>query len=336
MPTLSAWSSSFISSLSLFSTCLGETLSFRGAARDQRLALARRSGDTYAPPPVEQSHFLPPIPVTAGEGEDELELLDICLLASVDGKFHAVNRTSGQLLWSMPSTSSTSSPEALRPLVRTQHTDSDAHSQEHEHKELYIIEPQSGDIYVLNRPDAPLQPLPFSMANLVDMSPFSFSDENDGRMFIGKKETSLLILELETGRLKGTVNSECPWDAFGNDADQSSAEIDLDELDGTKPPKEKPVSTEVLIGRTDYYISIHTKPPTPSSPRPPVQNLTFSTYGPNNQDHALQSRYRRTPDDIYVQPMPDGGVMTFQAAPSHPDGGLLWGHTFAKTMYVSL
>ena len=43
----------------------------------------------------------------------------------------------------------------------------------------------------------------------------------------------------------------CPWYPFGEweEGDQG-LEIDLDELDGTKPPKGKTPSTEILIGRT--------------------------------------------------------------------------------------
>ena len=122
-----------------------------------------------------------------------------------------------------------------------------------EHRELYIIEPQTGDIYVLPKPDAALQRLPYSMPQLVDMSPFSFAGDDEQRVFVGKKETSLLMLELETGHLKGAINadSECPWDPFGDSEDTLNGELDLDELDGTKP--KKPVSTTVLIGRTGGF-----------------------------------------------------------------------------------
>jgi serine/threonine-protein kinase/endoribonuclease IRE1 len=188
---------------------------------------------------------------------DSLDLLDILLLASVDGNFHALNRTSGDILWSMSARASSSSkPSALAPLVRTEHVDYDPDlvddSTPHE---MYIIEPQSGDIYVLPNPSSPLQRFPFTMQELVDMSPFSFSsgdgdDDYDGRVFVGKKETSLLVVELETGKVKATLNSECPWDQFeefrrdGREDD----EVDLDELDGSKP--QKPPTTDVYIGRT--------------------------------------------------------------------------------------
>ncbi|KAH8112370.1 hypothetical protein DFH11DRAFT_1607229 [Phellopilus nigrolimitatus] len=318
MAPLSRLSNALSTFVLLVSTCLAEKIALRGGLQERKLSLE--------PGPVDQYRFLPPVQAPHGGPEDELELLDICLLASVDGKFRALNRSSGQVLWSMEATSS-SVPAALGPLVRTQHVD---HNDDGEPNELYIIEPQSGDIYVLPSSDAPLQRLPFSMAQLVDMSPFGFSGDDEHRVFVGKKETSLLLIELETGRLKGTVNSECPWDPFGDlDYEQSKVDLDLDELDGTKPSKNKPVSTEVLIGRTDYHVSIHTRPRSPFDPKPPVQNLTFSTYGPNNQDHAIQGTYRRTPDDTYIQSMPNGEIMSFRTSTSEwSESRPLWGITF--------
>jgi hypothetical protein len=87
----------------------------------------------------------------------------------------------------------------------------------------------------------------------------------------------------------------------------------------------------------DYHISIHTRHRGPSSFKPPVQNLSFSTYGPNNQDKALQSTYRRTADDIYIQPLPNGNVIPLKSrrsASSKQDSHLTWAHTFSSPMYV--
>lgn len=181
--------------------------------------------------------------------DSEAELLDIVLVASVDGKFRALNRTSGQTLWSMSSYAADGpSPTSFAPLVRTVHPERDPDlTDDTIDQEIYIIEPQSGDIYVMADPSAPLQRFPFSMSELVDISPFSFSDSNDLRVFVGRKETSLLLIELETGRIKATLNSACPWDPF-EDLQQSEDEIDLDELEGTNHKAHPP--TEVFIGRT--------------------------------------------------------------------------------------
>jgi hypothetical protein len=182
----------------------------------------------------------------------DLDLLDVLLVASVDGKFHALNRTSGNTLWSMssfPSSTSISAPATLGPLVRTNHVDQAPDlTDETTNQELYVIEPQSGDIYVMATPTSPLQRLPYSMSELVDMSPFSFLWSGDHRIFVGHKETSLLRIELETGKFKATrTSSECPWDLY-DDQNDGDREVDLDELETSKAQTSSP--TEVFISRT--------------------------------------------------------------------------------------
>lgn len=128
------------------------------------------------------------------EDKEDVTLLDIVLVASVDGRFHALNRTSGQKLWSM-SHSAHEAPSSLAPLVRTKHAsyDSDLTDDDDAHHEVYMIEPQSGDIYVMATPSSKLQRLSFSMAQLVEMSPFKFARDDDERVFVGKKERNILI-----------------------------------------------------------------------------------------------------------------------------------------------
>jgi len=140
-------------------------------------------------------------------------------------------------------------PGALSPLVRTSHIEYDYEiTDDTVPQEMYIIEPQSGDIYIMPRPSAPLQRFPFSVQELVDMSPFRLPGDEDGRVFVGKKETSLLVIELETGRIKATLNSECPWDQFEEFRKDKLDELDLDELEGSK--SRMPQTTDVYIGRT--------------------------------------------------------------------------------------
>ncbi|EPQ51887.1 hypothetical protein GLOTRDRAFT_80895 [Gloeophyllum trabeum ATCC 11539] len=294
----------FFALLVILGRCLAEPIALRGQnIKDRITALAtheRKNLISYQPPPES----------TSASEEERLQALDIVLLASVDGKFHALNRTNGAVLWSMSGSSSSSAPAALSPLVRTTHADHDPDLTDDEaYQEQYIIEPQSGDIYVMVSPTSPLQRLHFSMAQLVDMSPFSFSTE-DRKVFVGKKETSLLLIELETGKIKATLNSECPWDPLDFTA-SDPVDIDLDELEEEAMHRDVSVPTEVFIGRTDYHLSIYTRPSS-SSGKPVVQNLSFSTYGPNNQDVALQARYRRTPDDLYIQSLPDGKTIAWK------------------------
>ncbi|KAJ7756994.1 hypothetical protein B0H16DRAFT_1885715 [Mycena metata] len=254
------------------------------------------------------------------------ELLGIVLVASVDGKFHALNRSTGRTLWSTGSfSSSASQPSTLAPLVHTSHIDHDPDlTDDTAYQETYIIEPQSGDIYVMATPSSPLQRFPFTMSELVDMSPFSFAAADDHRVFFGRKVTSLLLVELETGNIKATINSACPWDPFEDLRDEG--ELDLDELGGSKPQMSKP--TEVFIGRTDYHITIHTRPS--NRHQIPVQNLSFSTYGPNNQDNVLQAAYRSTKDDAYIQSLPKGEIISFKAKQNSASDSVIWASKFTN------
>ena len=228
--------------------CVAETFSIR------KRALVTRPNNPSGFP------LKPPIAgVGDGSKREDLYLLDIILVASVDGKFHALNRTSGHTLWSMSASSAFpgSAPPTLRPLVRTNHANTYPNVLDNEdgQEDLYIIEPQSGDIYVMASPTSPLQRLAFSMSQLVDMSPFSFAVEGDGRTFVGSKQTSLFSIELETGKVKD-VTAECPWDPFEdlNQDEKGLANIDLDDLEASEPPKPVPTSTLVSIGRTGESI----------------------------------------------------------------------------------
>lgn len=241
------------------------------AAASVQESVSLRRRDLGAPESgVSGLHFLPPRGRSATD-DDPLEVLNVVLVASVDGKFHALNRTTGGKLWSMPSSppphpssSSTSFasstehdpaqavPSILGPLVSTKHLDVDSEFDDDPFAhETYIVEPQSGDIYVTtsNSPTEPLQRLPFSMSQLVDMSPFSFG-EADSRVFVGRKKTSILIIELETGRVKAVLDSECPWDIRNQTTDNDEddvLDVDLDELEGLKPSRH---TQEIFIGRT--------------------------------------------------------------------------------------
>ena len=93
-------------------------------------------------------------------------------------------------------------------------------------------------------------------------------------------------------------------------------------------------------------MTIHTRSQSPSS-RPSTQILNFSAYGPNNQDQGIQASYQRTLDDMYIQVMPTGEVLSFAAASPKgeeeqedgfdgrapkPRNKLVWANTFKKPM----
>ncbi|KAF8635683.1 hypothetical protein AX15_000309 [Amanita polypyramis BW_CC] len=309
----------FIALFSLALACLAQLVSLSESSSLQTLSEF----------PAEY-RFLPPHTPAASDKPTDHDLLDIVLVSSVDGKLHALNRTSGHTLWSMssftsPILSNASMPPPLVPLVRTNHVEYDPDlTDESDIQETYIIEPQSGAIFVMTNPSSPLKRFPYTMSELVDMSPYFFLGDEGTKMFVGRKETSLLLVELETGKIKATINTECPWVPSGDMEDDN--DVDLDELEGSKASP-----SEVFIGRTDYHISIHTMPRSRSPSRPPTQNLSFSVYGPNNQDQFLQVSYRRTKDDAYIQSLPTGEILSFTAKPKGTvDSHLLWMRKFSN------
>lgn len=185
------------------------------------------------------------------------ELLDVVLLATIDGKFHALNRTDGTILWSMHNSFTTDcavgDEKSLSPLIRTPHVlqslSPGEGGEDEEDEKIYIVEPQSGSIYVLP-PHAthstPISKLSLTVPQLVDMAPAAFPGE-ETRMFVGRKETSLIAIDLDTGVVKGIVDTdrECLWEPVLGGQGETGA--DLDDLEDTPQSRRK---REVYVGRT--------------------------------------------------------------------------------------
>ena len=236
-----------------FAYCILATIFVLTFLLSQSLATVSRRELRTSPDPHHKYPLIPPLGSHhyGDQGSDDLEPLNVVLLASIDGNLHALNRSTGTILWSM-SSNSPNSPSTLAPLVRTRQTVMLDDESDDSQQEYYVIEPQSGDIYVMSSKSEPLQRLPFSMSTLVDMTPFRLSSEEGSKIFIGRKETSLLLIELETGRIKQTISSECPWSEYEDpfeDLKEAEEGLDFDEQDNARPPKSRK-PTEVLVGRT--------------------------------------------------------------------------------------
>lgn len=260
---------------------------------------------------------------------DDLSLSDTVLLASIDGRFHALNRTNGRVKWSMhtpltsihPSGQPTDEPP-LHNLVRSTHHDLSSDDDEApELEETYIIEPQSGEIFVLPSgasQSTPLEKLPFTIPQLVDLSPFRLTVHNEQRMFLGRKETSFITLDLDTGAVISVDDTDsCIWHEppIGGhqepDLDEEESISRFDALDEMAHPQSKALPRrEIVIGRTDYHLTVRT-----DVKKGVVQTLKFSVYGPNSADRDLQERWTRPLDGRYLQPLPDGRVFSFRPRP---------------------
>lgn len=259
---------------------------------------------------------------------EDLVLTDTVLLASIDGQFHAVNRTNGAIKWTMDPSAKTHLSSDPRPplhnLVRSVHLQREDDIDGSE-EETYIIEPQSGQLYVLP-PGAsqttPLEKLPFTVPKLVDLSPFRLLVNGEQRMFLGRKETSLITLDIDTGAVVAMYDANsCLWDEkthrpSARASSRNSMSVQVDGEDDAETSLYDPYSDtfrrsraprrEVVIGRTDYHISVVI------DGKGIVQTLTFSVYGPNNVDRDSQERWAKSPDGRYVQPLPDGRLFFFE------------------------
>ncbi|KAF7319501.1 hypothetical protein HMN09_00289100 [Mycena chlorophos] len=226
--------------------------------------------------------------------EDGGSLLNVVLVASVDGSFRLLDRTTGRVRRSIAS-----KDRALAPLVKiSQPSNSDL-----EYTSQYIIEPQSGDIYILASPPetSPLRRFPFSMSQLVDMSPFTFED----LLLVGEKETFELTIDLATGNFRTSSGANSwreKWLKSGDFGSLTREQVENMGFSGAQ---------EVSIYRTEYRVAAHKRT---SDKETLVQNLSFSTYGPHAAKNQLQAAYTKTKDNVYVQSLPQSGeIKAFKA-----------------------
>jgi hypothetical protein len=72
--------------------------------------------------------------------------------------------------------------------------------------------------FILPDSQEPLRRLPYSVPQLVEHSPFSFDDPN--RVFVGKKETSIIEIDLDRGVLKSILGGTDTW--LGEDREDAT------------------------------------------------------------------------------------------------------------------
>lgn len=151
------------------------------------------------------------------------ELLDIALLASVDGNIHARNRTSGEALWTLSPSPESDDLEllatALSPLIRIERIANDTLVSADSPKIAYALEPQSGVIYELSVSDngtiTPSQRLVRSVPELAGLSPIQTYAGDRVLTSIGRKEVRVLAIDLETGYLEDVFDANSTIELTG-------------------------------------------------------------------------------------------------------------------------
>lgn len=238
----------------------------------------------YTRLPADPSHLL------------DLELSNVVLATSVDGGLSGIDRATGTTLWNLPGNTS----DLLHPLVASSYG---ARQQSLEDlaaealaggdpaalhalqgSGIYIVEPSSGgDLYVLRmrsehgemRPQ--LEKMPFSLPELVAMSPFSLSSD-DTRIFVAEKHTRLVELNVFTGTI-GTVFDAKDAHAYDRPGPHAFAHARQGERSAEFDAIESPW---VYIGRTDYTLAVHVRN-VPDA----LQTLHYSVYAPNSADKDM-------------------------------------------------
>lgn len=143
--------------------------------------------------------------------DQSFQLSPILLVSTLDGQLHALDRQTGTWNWTLNDPHLTPNTLLHRTgLVNSPSPSSDHTHPDQDHHELYAIEPHNdGDLYVFikssNQPSR-LEKLPLSVSQLVNLSPFTFPGDSS-KMFIGKKESHLIAIDLTTGSVVNSLHS---------------------------------------------------------------------------------------------------------------------------------
>jgi len=264
--------------------------------------------NTYAHTPYA---VLPPEPLAV----HDLELSNVLLVTSIDGALHGLDRSSGRQLWSLasstkykefePLVSSTYDSRSVEQLAR----DAMAHGdptliQALQSTGLYIVEPSSGgDLYLLRIPTGASHPqlekLPFSLPDLVALSPFSLSSD-DTRIFVAEKQTSLAELNVFTGSIRALYSSrESASMTTGAHGSPSFTTADHS-YEGDIPDDAALESPWVYVGCTEYTLRVHVRGQPHS-----MQTLHYRAYTPNKADQDVVLLWQQT-----MQPADNRGILT--------------------------
>ncbi|KAK1819193.1 bifunctional endoribonuclease/protein kinase ire1 [Friedmanniomyces endolithicus] len=266
----------------------------------QRTSNNERALATYAPADYNPAVRAPPASrssATAGltsrqpaRSLQDWQVEDIVLLATVDGKLHARDRTTGAARWQL---------EVDTPMVETtyhRHNRSVDENGLEVDDLIWIVEPsQDGEIYVyVPGSGLGMQRLGYTVKELADLAPYA----GDGHLAISytaEKKNTLYTIDAGTGNILKVFSSA---GAITND-DRSCRRVNSLESLEEDDDKCEPIGT-LLLGRTEYTIGVNTLNG--------VNTIKYFEWGPNNRDQDLKSQYTATMDRKYVYSRYDGSV----------------------------
>lgn len=175
------------------------------------------------------------------------------LAVTVDGRWHALDPTTGSLLWTMP-------PLDHQPLLKTDTiTDDD--------RPVYLVEPVGDGALFAYIPGEAVHRLPLTVRLLVERSPGRLTD---GTMHVGSVDTHYYEIDVEKGRVIGRYSS-------------GTAAVDhhhqIYDTDGTL--------NTVLIGKVDYKLNVYS----PTVFKKPTFSCSLSVFTTDNNEQITDTEY---------------------------------------------
>ncbi|KAH8918353.1 hypothetical protein BT69DRAFT_1247661 [Atractiella rhizophila] len=243
-------------------------------------------------------------------------LSPLVLVHTLDGGFHALERNSGRWVWSLNSEADDVEMAGLKqPVVGGRNWRSFSNSSsvgktkdvavfqppnapeshndtaprmdiEVRDAEEYILEPYGdGDIYL--RSAGTLQRLPVPLKTIIQLTPFTFP-EMRSRMFVGRKESRILRVDMASGRVLGSYGGsggQCLW-----------------HMEGSAGFERDCVSNILYVGYTEYSLQIVSKISGLT-----LQTLSYKTFHPASLTPAPWVTL--APDNLTLQPLPNGDLI---------------------------
>lgn len=224
---------------------------------------------------------------------EKISLAGILLATDVEGGLHALNRDSGQLLWSINSS-------YTKPLIHV------IEPPKAQTKETLIIEPYGeGNIYYFNVYQG-LQKLPVSIAQLIASSPMHLKTDvvvddlgtvvEDEKIYTGSRSTAMYMIDATKGDIisaygAGTANKKYKEDS---------------EICTTRGLGPEGCKNAIVIGKTTYHLGIHSRDGT-------TYNVTYSSWQENTLDTPLSSLSSLTGDKTYIASFRDRSLLAIDA-----------------------
>ncbi|KTW30630.1 hypothetical protein T552_00346 [Pneumocystis carinii B80] len=240
---------------------------------------------------------------------NDLSFTDLALLVTTDGDLYGINRDDGEINWIIKGLNSIMKSE--RNLAEKDNLSEDYIQRISNNVDFFwFLEPSGdGSIYVFDFRIG-IHKFPFNIKQLIKLSPYSFP--GDDKVYIGRKETSLFVVNLNTGKIyrsfgSGHENNDAfrcfSNEVFGKGYDKDCDFSDLNDKNILK------------IGRIDYILNVY-------SGNRLLWNVSYSEWVPSFINVNFENKYFSMFDGKYILSTHNGAV--FQRIVKGTTSSIIW------------